>query len=354
VTTLAVLAVVAPARSAHAQGAVRDTAGQLSTHPEEEASKTWLEQKFGGSTADLSTYIGSGTFYTSGYRDPYVANALFARPQYNLGTKYKLSVAARVYFEEEYTTPDTLNGRRWNLQDSILYFNAKNLYTMARAKVTFGMSGRLTIPLSFESRYAHLVTSFGIAGSATRNFELGRADAQGKRWSLLLTYSQSFAKPIYTSPTRGLFPGDTTNCRTTGPAGTPGGAASAQDDRCGGPLNTDYALSETGIATLSRGRYSFTASLGVFNSFKQSVDSATYNLVVANSNTTPQGRTDMTWGILAVGYDVTDKVSLSLGLATIQPAMTSDYKTLRFPFFDFYGANANNYTQVSVGVSGTL
>jgi hypothetical protein len=352
------LASLAISSSAFAQGAVRDASGTLTASPEDEAKKTWLEQKFGGSTAEVSTYLGTGTFYTSGYHDPYVSNALFARPQYNLGTRYKLSVAARVYFEEEYTTSDAPNGRRWSLQDSVLYLNAKNLYTMPRAKVTFGVSGRITIPLSFESRYSHMVTAFGVNPSATRIFEFGRPDAQGKRWNLMLMYGQGFSKPIYTSETRGLSPGDTTNCHQGGPAGAPGGLASAQDDRCGGPLNTNFAISETGIVTLSHGRYSLTASLGIFNSFKFSVDQSTYMNIVSSplntQNQAPVGRTDMTWGILAAAYDITDKINLEIGLATIQPAMSSDYKSLRFPFFDFSGTNASNFTQVLVGVSGTL
>jgi hypothetical protein len=356
------LASLAFASAAWAQGAVRDSSGTLTASPEDEAKKTWLERKFGGSTAEVSTYVGTGTFYTSGYHDPYVSNALFARPQYNIGTKYKLAVAARIYFEEEYTTPDTPNARRWSLQDSVLYLNAKNLYTMPRAKVTFGVSTRVAIPLSFESRYSHMVTALGINPSATWNHEFGRADAQGKRWNFMLMYAQGFSKPFYTSATRGLFPGDTTNCRTTVAAGAPGGLASAQDDRCGGPLNTEFAISETGVATLSRGRFSFTASLGIFNSFKYSVDSDTYKMIIAaqqtmplgTANTTAQGRTDMTWGILGAGYDITDKLNFELGIATIQPAMTLDNKSLRFPFFDFYGTNAMNYSQVFVGVSGTL
>jgi len=123
-------------------------------------------------------------------------------------------------------------------------------------------------------------------------------------------------------------------------------------------MNTNYAVSETGVVTLSRGRYSFTASLGVFNSFKFAVDKSTamtINSSQLNAASLPAvGRTDLTWGILAAGYDITDKLNFELGLATIQPAMTLDYKSLRFPFYDFYGANYNNYSQVFVGVSGTL
>ena len=63
---------------------------------------------------------------------------------------------------------------------------------------------------------------------------------------------------------------------------------------------------------------------------------------------------DNSWGVISAGYDINDHVSISVGMASFQPALDSRYQHLRFPFFDFAGANANNYTQVLVGVSGTL
>jgi hypothetical protein len=365
IATLAGLAAVFAAPAAWGQGAVRDQSGTLTATSEEEAKKSWVEQKFAGSTAEVTTYVGSGTFYTSGYRDPYVSNAFFVRPQYNLGTKYKLSLAGRIYVEEEYTTPGTPNGRRFNPLDSFVYFNAKNLYTMPRAKVTFGGGLRASIPVSYESRYAHLITTLGVSANANRSFEFGRADAQGKRWNLSLTLAEGFGKALRTSAIRGNSPGDTTNCRTTGPAGAGATAGAASDDRCGGPLSTSYTFSSTGVVALSRGRYSLSASLIVLNEFKYSIDSNTYSMIDtalkqnppqagAQQYLAPQGRVDITWGIISAGYDITDRVSVSVGLASYQPALTSDYKSLRFPFFDFSGANANNFTELMVGVSGTL
>jgi hypothetical protein len=354
VAGLAGFAVLHVAGTAWAQGAVRDQSGTLTATASEDAKKTWLQQKFAGSLAEVTTYIGSGTFYTSGYHDPYVSNAFYLRPQYNLGTKYKLAVAGRIYVEEEYTKPDTSNGRSFYPLDSFLYLTAKNLYTMPRAKVAFSGGLRAAIPVSYESRYAHLVTSFGVSLGANRAFELGRPDAQGKRWSLALTLGEGATKALRTSAVRGNFPGDTTNCRTTGTTGAAGGPGAAEDDRCGGPLSTSYALTSSGSVALSRGRYSLSMSLIVINEFKYSVDADTYQRIVAMSNQVPRGRSDITWGIISLGYDVTDHVALSLGIASYQPAMDSRYQNLRFPFFDFSGPNANNFTQMLVGVSGTL
>jgi hypothetical protein len=353
--TLAGLATLAATSTTWAQTAVRDQSGSstITTSGVDQSKAAW-QQRWAGSTAELTTYIGSGTFYTSGYRDPYVSDAFYFRPQYNLGTKYKLSLAGRVYFEEEWTKPDISNGRSWNLLDSIIYLNAKNLYTTQRGKVTFFGGLRATIPLSFESRYAHLVTALGVSGGAHHTWEFGQPNAEGKRWNLTLTFGEGFSKAIRTSETRGDHPGDTTGCRTAGTAGYTGGPGAAENDRCGGPLNTSYAFSTSGAAALSRGRYSLSLSLIVMNEFKYSIDSNTYAMVVAQSNQVPTGRADITWGVVSAGYDINDHFSVSLGLASYQPAMNSRYTALRFPFFDFSGGNANNFTQVMVGVSGTL
>jgi hypothetical protein len=349
------LATLSAARTVAAQGAVRDTSGTVTATAPQDQTKSTLLQRFAGSTAEITTYIGSGTFYTSGYHDPYVSNAFYVRPQYDLGTKYKLSLAGRIYIEEEYTTPDTPNGRRFNPLDSFVYLNAKNLYTMPRAKVRFFGGVRASIPISYESRYAHLVTALGVSAGASRAWEFGRPDAQGKRWNLSLTWGEGFAKAIRTSDIRGSGPGDTTNCRSSGPGGFVGGPGAAEDDRCGGPLSTSYSFTSSLATALSRGRYSLSISLIVLNDFKYTIDEATYNMFpVEQQDEIRTGRVDSTWGVISLGYDINDHFSLSVGLASFQPALDSTYQHLRFPFFDFSGANANNYTQVLVGVSGTL
>ena len=341
-----------------AQGVVRDQSGTLTATPTEQDRKSWFEQHFTGSIAEVTTYIGSGTLYTSGYHDSYVSDAFYIRPTYQLGTRFKLTLNARVYVEEEWTLPDNSTGRRLNPLDSWIYLAAKDLYTMPRAKIRFSGSLRAVIPISYESRYANLITAFGASGAAARSFELGRPDAQGKRWDLSTSLGFGYTKSIYSSDVRGAFPGDTTGCRTTGPAtftNGPGGPSPSETDRCGGPLNTSFTITTSGNVALSRGRYSLSMTLIVINQFKYSIDETTTNLIVSQTDTTPQGRQDFTWGIVSAGYELTDHVSLSVGIASYQPALDSTYQHLRFPFFDVTaGSNANNYAQLLVGVTGTL
>src|SRR5262249_44753423 len=155
----------------------------LSATPDD-SKKSWVEKHFNGSYAELSTYVGSGTFYSSGYRDPYVSNALYLRPSYQLGTKFKLSLNARAYPAEGYTLPDSPTGRRFNPLDTWLYLAAKNLWSEPRSKIKLSGTARLVVPTSFESRYAHLFTGVGVGLTAIRPFEFGTPDSQGKRWEL--------------------------------------------------------------------------------------------------------------------------------------------------------------------------
>jgi hypothetical protein len=354
VAALVVVASLHVAGMAWGQGAVRDQSGTLTASPTTLDRTTWLEQRFAGSFVDFNTYVGSGTFYTSGYHDPYVSNALYLRPTYQLGTKYKLTLNARLYAEEEYTLPDNPNGRRFNPLDSWIFLQAKNLYTMPRAKVKFSGSVRGVIPVSYESRYAHLVTALGVSLAASRAWGFGRADTQGKRWELAGTLSSGFTKMFRTSAIRGNFPGDTSGCRTTGPSGFAGGAGAADTDRCGGPLSTSYSVSTSGTLALSRGRYSVSMTMIVINEFKYTIDPDTSAMITSTTDVVPTGRADWTWGLISFGYDINDHWSASLGLASYQPALDSENQHLRFPFFDFSGGNANNFTQVFVGVTGTL
>jgi hypothetical protein len=168
-----------------------------------------------------------------------------------------------------------------------------------------------------------------------------------------------FTKYVRTSALRGNGPGESNGCRapTVLPVGGAGGAlgpgglpAAAESDHCGGPLSTSFTTMTSGNVSLSRGRTSLSATLIVINEFRYDVPSD----VFTDPNAVPMGRADWTWGIIAAGYQLTDHFGLSAGLASYQPALNASYTALRFPFFDFAGPNANNFTQVFVGVNGTL
>jgi hypothetical protein len=352
---IALLAHGSIARADNAVGAVRDesTLTQTSTT----ATKSWWQNRFAGSLLDITNYFGTGTFYTSGYHNPYVATAFYLKPNLKLGTKRDLSIYARVYLELEYTKEDNPEARRENPLDSWLVLNARNLYTEARSKIRLAGALRAILPTSFESRYQHMIVGLSAGLNLNRGFEFGQPDPAGKKWQIDVSLGSTATKFIQTSKYRGEYPGDTTNCRlspgnfTSGQVGaaTDLGAA-AGSDHCGGPLNANYSFTTAANATLTRRRVSLSMTLIVINQFQYSVP-LDQQFAVHGVQT---GRTDSTWGLISLGYDVTDHFAIAIGMSSYQPALDSTYSHIRFPFFDFSGPNANNYTQFFAGVSGTI
>jgi hypothetical protein len=319
--------------------------------------KSGLAQKFAGSAIELSSYIGSGTFYDSGYRDPYVSLAVFARPTYELGTRYQLSLNARIYVELEMTQPDNPEGRHFYPYDPWIYLSAANLHTWERSKLRLGGVFRTILPLSYESRYQHLIFGTGVGLNLNRPFALGHAADPERQWKLTLTLASLAYKYFHSSDFRGTGPDDTSGCRAppntaTGGATASGGEPSVSaSDRCGGPANPSFSFQNGVVAALARGKWSLTTTLLLINTFSYAIPLDAYS----SENAVARGRTDLTWGIIAVGYQIRPRIGLSAGLSSQQPALDSRYRYPRFPFYDFSGgASANNYSQLFVSLNGTL
>jgi hypothetical protein len=354
--TAAVLGVVGGLICADAQAdtALPDVVRAQATaggHP-----STGLAQKFAGSALELSTYVGSGTFYDSGYHDPYVSFALFARPTYDLGTRLKLSLSARIYAEMEVTQPDNPEGRHFYPYDPWLWLSASNLHTFERSKIRIGGMVRTIFPLSYESRYQHLLFGAGAGVNFNRLFELNHAD-KSVQWTLALSYVSLAYKYLHSSEFRGSGPNDTSGCRAPSNSGLGGATSSGGEpsvsasDRCTGPLNPDFSFQNGIIAALARGKWSLTTTLLLINTFSYAIPLDAYS----SMNAVGRGRTDTTWGIIAASYQLRPRIGLSAGISSQQPALDSRYRYPRFPFFDLSGgANANNFTQLFVSVNGTL
>jgi hypothetical protein len=312
-------------------------------------------KKFAGTTFDLSSYLGSGTFYATGYYDRYVSLAVYFRPSYDLGTRYKLSLNARIFMEEELTSPADANARRYYFYDPWVNLVARNLHTFDRSKIRIGGLVRTIWPVSPESRYKNLLIGAGAGLNANRDFEFGDTGDEKRKWKLSLTYGLIFYKYFNSSDFRGSGPGDTSGCRAptsasgvTGSSGEPGASTA---DRCGGPANDNFAILNMALASVSRGPWSVSATLLVTNTFKYAFPSDVFTADQA----AVLGRSDNTWGILSVNYELQKHLGVSAGLSSMQPALDSRYRYPRFPFFDFSGGlNANNFTQLFLSINGSL
>lgn len=314
-------------------------------------------QKFAGSALELSSYAGTGTFYASGYHDPYVSLAVFARPTYDLGTRYSLSLNARIYAELELTEPDNPEGRHFYPYDPWLWLSAANLHTFERANIRLGAILRTIVPLSYESRYQHLLFGLVAGINLNRPFELGHAADKARQWKLTVAYGFLFYKYFHSSDFRGSGPGDTSGCRAPNSAALGGATASGGEpnvsatDRCGGPVNPDFSIQNGFVVVLARGKWSLTTTFLVVNTFDYAVATDAYTSV----NAIYRGRNDTTWGIVVLGYQLRPRVGVSVGISSLQPALDARQQNLRFPFFDLSGgAAANNYTQVFASLNGTL
>jgi len=351
---LAAVGLIFAAQSyAFAQGASSSSVQDIARSPTTPTAP-WL-QKFEGSTLDLSTYVGSGSFYVSGYRNPYASLAVFFRPSYKLGTRYKLALRARFYLEEELTKPDTENGRRFYPYDPWVWLAADNLKTFERSKIRIAGTLRTILPLSYESLYSHLLFAIGGGPSVNRDFTFGQVNDENRKWTLRLTWLSVFMKYFHSSDFRGDGPGDTTGCLAPssgggGGYGSGGAPTGAESDHCGGPANTNFAFGNTFLASLARGKWSGMVSLYISNAFKYSFPSD----VLTADNAALTGRQDMTWGIISLSRELRPHLSIAAGIASLQPALDSRYRYPRFPFWDFSGANFNNYSQIFLSLSGSL
>jgi hypothetical protein len=350
----AVCLVLALQATAWGQAAMQSTQSTDVTRTAGSAQPAGRFAKFTGSSVQLATYVGTGSFYVSGYRNPFASLALFAIPAYDLGTKYKLAIRGRIILEQELTTPDTPNGRRFYPYDPWFWLAADNLRTFERTKIKLGGIVRTILPVSYESRYNNLLFGAAIGMSVSREFEFGQVNDEARKWTLRLSWAPMFTKYFYTSPFRGDGPGDTTGCLApSSAAGTVGtaGPTSSEADRCGGPLNTNYAVANSFLAGLIRGKVSLMVSLYIANAVKFGFPEDAFTA----DNAVPVGRTDTTWGIIAATYKYRPHMGLSVGISSLQPALDSRYRYPRFPFFDLSGgANANNFTQFFMSVNGSI
>ena len=135
-----------------------------------------------------------------------MATAIYLRPSFQLGTKYQLSLNARVYLEEEFTQPDNSTGRRFNPLDTWVWLSAKKLYEGPVSKIRIAGSFRAVIPTSYESRYQNTITILTPGVSAVRPFEFGSPDKEGKKWELAVSLGTPFSKYLQTSIYRGSAP----------------------------------------------------------------------------------------------------------------------------------------------------
>lgn len=338
--------------TAFGQGAARDQGGAATKGAELKASskREWFLKRFAGSYAELSTFVGTGSFYSGGFSRPYVAEGLYVKPTFQLGTPVRLTLNARVYFIYEFTNPDSPSAQRFSPLDTWIWLSAANLYTEKKTGIRLSGIFRVQLPTSYESIYSNTV--MGLAAG----LGLGRGFKWAKNWRGGVSLSSTFTKFFHTREYRGKGPGDSTLC--DGPAAPPPSVATGAGfgpdvsvgDTCGGPLNTSHAVVSALSGNVGWKGLTISTTLLFINQWRYSFPIDQYT----SPNAVQTGQVDSTWGLIALSYDINPHLGVTLGLSSFQPALNSTFTRPRFPFFDFESGNAANYTQIFANVNGTL
>ena len=211
---------------------------------------------------------------------------------------------------------------------------------------------RSILPLSYESRYQHMITAIGVGPNVNREFEFGQVNDEERKWTLRLTYTFVAYKYFQTSDFRGSGPNDTTGCLAPPSGGAPGASGGPGAVGVGRPIvaavrPTRTSRSSNGIiASLSRGKWSVGMTLLVQNIFNHSIPPDMFT----STNGAARAQSDTTWGIVSPATSCAPTSGCPPASPACSPRSIARYRYPRFPFFDFSGgANCNNYTQAVLG-----
>lgn len=289
--------------------------------------------------------VGQGTFENAA-SFAYVGGSLVVAPSYgfNVG-EVKMGASANVSFSYEYTQPDNPTGRHWSYGDIGLGLSAPGLFKDEKfTGISLTPSVGLSAPVSIESRWRGVLTSMSARLGASRAF--------GK---FFVGASFGASKTLYGELTRRFNEGDLSRrdegenilfvCRTDsfncGLAGVPSLWAMS------GGINAGYSPIE---------KLNISMGFNLSKTYKYAVGVDEYSSQRLDSNGNPvvddQGTMDMMMGSIGVSYQLTDALSASFGMGTVQPPKSADNQRFRFPFFALEGQELG-YTSYSLTLSGS-
>ena len=293
----------------------------------------------------LDHSVGSGTFVKDYYA--YVAARIGITPSYAFQLSgVKLLASGRISGSYEYTPPDNPTGRRLSWDDVGLDLSAPRFFVdEKRTGIALSADVGATIPISLQSIWSSAITglSGGVSGS--------------RRWGKLTLLGRLGAsKTLFASLDRRVPQGlagqrDAQDhalyiCRSD-----PHGCLIAADRvpplwSMGGGLNAAYAPT---------GKLEFSIAWGLGKTFQYPVAVDELSTRAVYSDGTPvaraQGQSDRMVGAFGARYRLTEAISASLEVGTIQPPLTADGKAVRFPFFAFRNVE-DSFTSYSLAFSG--
>lgn len=308
--------------------AAAETEEQLAARLKKEKSGGLLD-KFRGSMVSTSTYMGTGTFFkesgvfpgNAGPSNAFVSQDLLFYPRFTFAPRQSV----RLYWvlECEFTDPDNSTGRRCDPSDTRLSYNHTKLWQDPWLDGTVSGSVQFWLPTSYASLNNNTIMNIRLSAAYTAYFWNDKIE---------VSYGLSVQKYLPTGRHRD----------TPVTAGSLGYAdAEAGSTGSGSGMNDNWLLVNNGhFGFYFTKEWSLSVDLMVMNYFRYAVPEGSFT----DPERLSSGRADYTWGIIEAGYQPTKWFAASLGIASLQPALTLDNKSLRFPFYDFIEPQ-DNYTK---------
>ena len=300
---------------AMAQEQIPDTSVKKKGEP------TTILDRFRGSNIRTDISLGSGSFVTGEDGNGFASQAFTFYPRFKVADKQSV----RLYWvlECEFTKPDNPTGRKCDPSDVRLSYHHGQIWKDPLLEGTlFGYAG-LYFPTGYASRNNNTVTNVRANLSYMATFFSNKLE---------LMYGFIAQKYLPTSKTRdsNVTPGSINNAN-----------ADAGSTGSGGRYNDNWLF----INNFHAG-FNFTKKLSL------SVDLLLLNYLrysapddaLTAGNAVDTGRADWTWGIIEATYQPAKWAMVHLGVQSLQPALTSDNSSVRFPFYDFISP-ANNFTK---------
>jgi hypothetical protein len=297
----------------------------------------------GGFSIAVGTQMsfGQSTFqFGSGYaKDPMVDWSLSLSPSYMFSDGTRVSASASL--SQELTQSDGDDDPQTIIFSDIGLSAGRSIYRFEGGPQIFGSLG-VQLPTSESSRIETLRTSVGVRLSASQ--PVG---------PLFLSLGSGFRKNFheYTHPTRNPNTGDPFTTRdglvvdeiVTGIARTGGSELAGATYFEGESNNTSMVWSNSLSAFWP---ISEKVGLAISYNLSHSWTYESYDLdelsgVGAKAG---RGRRDSHGGSISANYQPWDQLAFGLGMATGGPTRTADDRRIRFPFFNFEGAESNMTT----------
>jgi hypothetical protein len=335
---------VIPSTSGARGGAVfpRDRAQAARVAPQNALPPGQLEVP-GGFSISLGSQMsfGQSTFQLGGgyARDPMVDWSLSLSPSFKFSDGTRVSAGASL--SQELTQADGDDDPHTIIFSDIGLNVSRSLYRFEHGPQIFGSLG-VQLPTSKSSQVDTLRTSLG-----------GRLSASQPVGPVFLTLAAGFRKNFheYTHPVRDPNTGDPFRTRdglvveevVTG-ISRQGGSELAGATYFDGESNNTSMIASYSLSAFWP--VSETVGLGMSYNFSQSWSYESYDLdelsgVGAQAG---RGRRDSHGGSIFANWQALDQLSFEAGMATGGPTRTADDKRIRFPFFNFDGAESNMTT----------